>query len=138
MTLSRKALIDEMEKWNQAWDLHDLEGVMSLFHENVVFENWTGGRAVGRDALEKAWKPWFENHGGFRFVPEDLFVDETEQKVLYRWKLLWPSYEKGYEGLPEIRRGVDVIYFKDGKIIEKLTYCKTRIEINRQRISLTP
>lgn len=138
MALSRKALIDAMEKWNHAWDLHDLEGVMSLFHENVVFENWTGGQALGRDALEKAWKPWFENHGGFRFVPEGLFVDETEQKVLYRWTLLWLSSEKGYEGRPEKRRGVDVISFKYGKIIEKLTYRKTRIEINSQRISLTP
>ncbi len=138
MTLSRQSLIDAMEKWNQAWDAHDLKGVISLFHEDVVFENWTGGQARGRDALEKAWKPWFENHGGFRFVSEDLFVDETEQKILYRWTLLWPSSEKGYEGRPESRRGVDVIHFRDGKIIEKLTYCKTRIEIDGKRVSLTP
>ena len=138
MSLSRQSLIQAMEQWNQAWDAHDLEGVMSLFHEDVVFDNWTGGRARGRDALKKAWKPWFENHGGFRFVSEDLFVDETQQKVLYRWTLLWPSFEKGYEGRPESRRGVDVIHFRNGKIIEKLTYCKTRIEIDGQRISLKP
>ena len=28
-----------------AWNAHDLDGVMDLFHEGVVFENWTGGTA---------------------------------------------------------------------------------------------
>ncbi|MBS3810173.1 MAG: nuclear transport factor 2 family protein, partial [Desulfobacterales bacterium] len=138
MMLSRQALVEAMEKWNSAWDAHDLEGVLALFHDEIFFENWTGGKVSGKNALRKAWQPWFENHGGFKFISEDLFVDEQEQKVLYRWTLKWPSPEKGHEGKPEKRRGVDVIHFKDGKIIEKLTYCKTRIEINGQRYSLTP
>lgn len=138
MSLSRQELIDAMEKWNRAWQAHDLDGVIALFHEDVVFENWTGGIARGRKALYQAWKPWFDNHGDFRFSPEDLFVDEKEQKVLFRWTLSWPSPEKGYAGRPEKRRGVDVIHFKGGRIIEKLTYCKTRIEIDGRRISLTP
>ncbi len=136
--LSRQALVEAMKKWNYAWDEHDLEGVLALFHDDIFFENWTGGKVSGKNALRKAWQPWFENHGGFRFLSEDLFVDEQEQKVLYRWTLQWPSPEKGFEGKPEKRRGVDVIHFKDGRIIEKLTYCKTRIEINGQRHSLTP
>ena len=138
MPLSRNALFEAMEKWNQAWDAHDLDGVTALFHENVVFENWTGARIEGKQALYDAWRPWFENHGGFRFISEDLFVDEAEQKVLYRWTLHWPSFEKGYRGKPETRRGVDVIRFQDGKIIEKLTYSKTGIEIDGQRIALKP
>ena len=138
MTFSRQALVEAMEKWNSAWNTHDLEGVMELFHDDIFFENWTGGKVSDKSALRKAWQPWFENHGGFRFLSEDLFVDEQDQKVLYRWTLEWPSPEKGYKGKPEKRRGVDVIHFKDGKIIEKLTYCKTRIEINGQRHSLTP
>jgi ketosteroid isomerase-like protein len=136
MGISRQELIDRMDKWNRAWDEHDLDGVMALFHEDIVFENWTGGRAEGWQTLHDAWKPWFENHGGFRFIPEDLFFDEAEQKVLFRWTLEWPSREKGHEGEPEKRRGVDVIHFRDGKIIEKLTYAKTRIEIGGTRYAL--
>jgi ketosteroid isomerase-like protein len=136
--LSRQQLIEAMEKWNLAWDAHDLDGVMELFHEDIVFENWTGGTAKGKEALHAAWQPWFENHGGFRFLSEDLFVDETDQKVLYRWSLHWPSPEKGYEGRPERRRGVDVLRFQDGKIIEKLTYSKTRLEIDGRRVPLVP
>jgi hypothetical protein len=113
-----------------------LDGVMQLFDEEVTFENWTGGKAVGKEALRKAWAPWFANHGGFLFIEEDTFMDVEEQKVLYRWRLEWPSPEKGYEGKTEKRRGLDVIHFKDGKIILKLTYSKTTIEIDGQRIPL--
>jgi len=137
MLSSRSEIKSKLIKWNQAWDRHDLEGVMQLFHEDVLFENWTGAKIRGRDSLEKAWAPWFENHGGFRFTEEDTFIDEAEQKVLYRWQLDWPSMEKGFEGRPESRRGVDVLHFKDGKIIKKLTYSKTTLEIDGQRIPLS-
>jgi ketosteroid isomerase-like protein len=136
MTITREEINKAMEEWNLAWDNHDLEGVMQLFHDEVVFENWTGGKAVGKEALRKAWAPWFADHGGFRFQEEDLFIDEKEQKVLYRWELSWPSHEKGYEGKPEKRRGLDVIHFQDGKIIKKMSYSKTTLEIDGKRIPL--
>jgi len=136
MSLSREEIKNAMKEWNLAWDNHDLEGVMKLFHDEVLFENWTGGKAVGKEALRKAWTPWFANHGGFRFTEEDTFIDEKEQKLLYRWELSWPSLEKSYEGKPEKRRGVDVIHFKDGKIIKKMTYSKTTLEIDGQRFPL--
>jgi ketosteroid isomerase-like protein len=134
--LRREEIKKALEKWNKAWDDHDLDGVMGLFHEEIVFENWTGGQAKGKDALYQAWKPWFENHGGFRFVSEDLFIDEAEQKVLYQWRLEWPSPEKGYEGKKEQRRGLDVIHFRDGKIHQKYTYSKTTVEIAGNRVRL--
>ena len=136
MKLTKDEIKEALDHWNRAWDAHDLEGVMALFHDEVLFENWTGGRAEGKEAVRKAWAPWFENHGGFRFTPEDTFIDEDEQKVLYRWQLDWPSFEKGFDGQPETRRGVDVIHFQDGKIIKKLTYSKTIVEIKGQRIRL--
>jgi len=136
MLLSREEIIKALKKWNLAWDRHDLDGVMALFHEDVIFENWTGGRIKGKAALRKAWQPWFANHGDFRFVEDETFIDETGQKVLYRWSLEWPSFESGAEGKPEKRSGVDVIHFKDGKIIGKFTYSKTTIEIDGRRRSL--
>lgn len=136
MNLTRKEIETALLKWNKAWDNHDLKGVMALFHDNITFDNWTGGIAQGKAALEKAWAPWFANHGGFRFIEEETFIDEKEQKVLYRWLLEWPSLEKGQEGKPEKRRGVDVIHFKDGKIITKLSYSKTTLEIDGKRHTL--
>ena len=137
MSLSRQEILDAMADWGRSWDEHDLDGVMNLFHEKVLFDNWTGGRARGKDALRQAWAPWFANHGGFRFITEDLFVDEDGQKVLFQWRLEWPSMEKGLEGRPEKRWGVDVIHFKDGLIINKNTFAKTFIEIEGERVKLT-
>ncbi len=134
--LSRDDIKKALTKWNLVWDNHDLDGVMELFHDDVLFENWTGGRAKGKENLRKAWAAWFENHDGFRFTEEETFIDAEQQKALYRWQLDWPSLEKGLEGRPEKRRGVDVLHFRDGKIIQKLTYSKTTIEIDGQRVPL--
>ena len=138
MILSRKEMEAALRKWHQAWADHDLDGVMELFHEDIFFENWTGAKAQGKEALRRAWTSWFAHHGGFRFIEEETFIDVEQQKALYRWQLEWPSIEKGCEGKPEKRRGVDVMHFKDGKMIRKLTYSKTTLEIDGQRVRLLP
>lgn len=137
MTLSRTELIEALDKWNQAWQNYDLNGVMDLFHDDIIFDNWTGGQAKGKENLRNAWDPWFKNNQGFKFFKEDAFADVEEQKVLYQWCLEWLSTEKGYEGKPEIRHGIDVIHFKNGKIIQKLTYSKTTVDIEGKRVRLT-
>ncbi|MBU2551522.1 MAG: nuclear transport factor 2 family protein [Proteobacteria bacterium] len=134
--LSREEILAVMSDWNLAWERYDLDEVMNLFHEDIVFDNWTGGQARGKSALREAWASWFANNGGFTFSHEDMFVDEAEQKVLYQWRLDWPSTEKGFEGRPESRRGVDIIHFKDGRIINKFTYAKTTVEIDGRRVRL--
>ena len=138
MKLNRKQIEALWDDWNAAWDKHDLQAVMDFFHDDIYFENWTGGHARGKDPLEKAWRGWFNDHGNFKFTQEEIFIDEQDQKLLYRWELIWPSFEKGYAGRTERRRGVDVIHFKDGKIINKLTYSKTTLEIEGERVRLTP
>ncbi len=137
MILEREEIQNALSKWNEAWANYDLEGVLELFHDEILFDNWTGGRAQGMENLRQAWTQWFVDNGGFRFTEEDTFIDEKEQKVLFRWRLDWPSLEKEYEGKPETRRGVDVMHFQDGKIIEKLTYSKTTVEIDGERVHLT-
>ena len=67
MPLSREQIKDALKQWHLAWDNHDLEGVINSFMTKSLFENWTGGKAEGKEALRKAWAPWFANHGGFRF-----------------------------------------------------------------------
>ena len=136
MTLTKPALVLRIKTWLQAWDAHDLGGVMELMHEDVTFENWTGQIIKGKQALKRAWTPWFLKHGNFRFIAEDIFVDEPEQKALFRWQLEWPSLESIYMGKQEVRRGVDVLHFQDGKILEKFTYSKTTLLIDDKLIQL--
>jgi SnoaL-like domain len=136
MNLSKIEILRLFKVWLTAWDEHNLDGVMELLHEDIVFENWTGAAIIGKSVLRKSWAHWFSNHGNFRFIEEDIFFDEQEQKLLFRWRLEWPSLEKNFKGKPEIRRGVDVLHFLDGKIYKKYTYSKTTIQIDSMRVSL--
>jgi len=136
MKLSSEEIRQVMAANSVAWDKLDLEGVLELYHDDVYFENWTGGNARGKEALRRAWTPWFTSGGKFTFHRDDMFIDEEAQKMTVTWVLEWPSTEKGYEGRPEKRKGLDVIHFKDGKIYRKLTYSKTTVEIDGQRVRL--
>ncbi|GGK85782.1 nuclear transport factor 2 family protein [Amphritea balenae] len=136
--LSREEMLIALKGWIAAWGRHDFEAVMALFHEDILFEHWNGNRVEGKNDLEDGWSPWFKEHEGFYFIDEDIFVDEVEQKALYRWEFHWPSIEPGFDGEPEVRRGIDVLHFKDGQIIQKLTYSKTVLEISGKRQKLTP
>ncbi|MBE0617576.1 MAG: nuclear transport factor 2 family protein [Proteobacteria bacterium] len=124
-----------LRRWYRAWDAHDLEAVLELFHDRIVFENWTGARVEGKEALRRAWGEWFAG-ADFRFEEEETFVDVMAQKALYRWTLRWPSREPGREGWDEVRRGVDVLHFEGGRIVRKLTYCRTGLEIGGERVRL--
>jgi ketosteroid isomerase-like protein len=37
--LSREEIEAALRKWHKAWADYDLDGVMALFHEDVLFEN---------------------------------------------------------------------------------------------------
>lgn len=136
--LSRENIETALAKWKYSWNIHDLDGVMDLFHENVRFENWDGAMILGKKALRKAWGPWFDQHGNFVFVEEETFVDEVHQKALFRWILEWNSGEPRYAGKRERRRGLDVLHFKEGKIIRKYTYSKTIFEAEGKVLMLVP
>jgi ketosteroid isomerase-like protein len=134
--LKRDEIIDLLGDWYERWNAHDLDGVMDLFHEDVQFENWTGARVRGRENLRQAWSEWFANHGGFQFVEEDTIVDEATQTAVYQWRLEWPSLEEGFQGKMEIRHGLDVLHFREGRIARKRTYSKTTLEIDGKRVRL--
>jgi len=135
--LTRKEIENLLAEMNEAFNAHDLDAVLAHLHDEVRFENWTGGTVEGVEALRVAWAPWFRDHGGFRFTPEDTVIDEPQQRATTRWRLDWPSTETAHRGLHETRRGVDVITFRDGKVAEKLTYSKTTLEIEGERVRLT-
>jgi ketosteroid isomerase-like protein len=124
MNKSRTEIIELTRLWLAAWNTHDIDGVMALLHDDVEFNNWTGATIVGKRALRLSWTPWFLDHGDFRFTEEDIFVDEIAQKALLRWQLEWPAPEINSARAREIRHGVDLIRFVDGKIIGKYVYSK--------------
>lgn len=138
MSDTRQQIVDLLLPWFEAWNRHDLDAVMALFDDDVVFEHWTGARVEGRAALRQAWREWFTAHGDFHFETEDLFIDPVAGRALYRWRLTWPSLEPGFEGRREVRRGVDVLHLRAGRITGKLTYSKCVVDIDGERVRLRP
>jgi hypothetical protein len=136
--LSRKEIDSALTEWMQAWNSHDLEGVMSLFHDEVIFENWSGGRVEGKQNLRRAWRPWFEDNGGFRFETIGKILDPETQQAMLRWYLYWPSRLEGYQGKMEKREGLDLLHFRDRLIDLKITYTRTEVEIEGNKIRLFP
>ncbi len=116
----------------EAWNCHDMDEVMSLFHDDIIYISWNGKQVNGKKSLRRAWRSWFNNHSGFKFCEEETFVDKTLQKALFRWLLEWPSKIPGYEGMPGIRKGVEVRHFHEDKIIKKLTYVQSIMSINNK------
>jgi ketosteroid isomerase-like protein len=136
LRLSYRDMKTLLARWQEAWNRHDLDGVIELFDDDVLFDNWTGERVRGRVLLRRAWAPWFAFHRGFRFVEEEILIDEAEQKAVFRWRLEWRSQEEGYRGQKESRSGVDVLHFSNGRIVQKLTYSKTILTIDGKHVPL--
>ena len=134
MKLTQNKLSTLFNQWLIAWNNHNLDGVMSLLHDDIVFENWNGEVFQGKGALRKGWIPWFINHGNFKFISEATFFDESTQKMVFMWRIQWPSLLEEYKGKIEVRRGVDILYYADKKIIGKYTYSKTTITIDGNEI----
>ena len=56
-----------------------------------------------------------------RFHTEDMFLDVPAGKALIRWLL---TFEKA--GRAGGWRGLDILHFADGKLVEKHTYAKAK------------
>lgn len=136
MNPSKDEIVLIFNEWLLAWNEHNLNDVLKIVHEDIVFENWTGEKIIGKKALYRSWRHWFLNHENFKFLIEDISYNEKEQKMIFLWILKWPSRLNLYKGQHEIRRGIDILYFKEGKIIQKQTYSKTTIEIQGHSVSL--
>ncbi len=118
--MTHAELEDLVVRFTDAFNREDLDGVMSFFADDGVYDEFDGGRRVGKDAIRRAFEPQFRgDFGRMRFVTEDLFVDPASGKGLIRW--LCTTERNG-----KLRgwRGLDVLHFADGKLVEKQTYAK--------------
>lgn len=133
--MTRAEVTERFEEWMESWNNHQLEKVMELLHENIVFEHWTGTKVKGKNLLRRAWSPWFLNHENFRFTTEETIFDEENQILTFTWRLDWPSLFKEFDGKPEIRQGVDILHFQNGKIIRKQSFSKTIVLIDNKKVA---
>jgi ketosteroid isomerase-like protein len=115
--------IDVINRFNEAFNRHDVDGIMALMTEDCIFENTApkpdGNRYVGAKAVRGYWERFFKRTPDAYFAGEDIFA--SGDKCLVRWDFRYT----GPDGKPDHVRGVDVFYMRDGKVAEKMSYVKT-------------
>ena len=109
-------------EFNEAFNRHDVAGMMQLMSDDCVFENTDpapdGTVYLGKEAVSRFWQDFFRASPHAHIEIEDIFG--VGLRCIMRWRYEWVnvSGEKGYV------RGVDVFKMKDGFICEKFSYVK--------------
>jgi len=106
-----------IERFNEAFNRHDVDGVMALMTDDVVFENTSpqpdGARHEGQAAVRAFWQQFFSSSPAAHFETEEIIP--AGDRCTVRWRYSW--------GDGHIR-GVDLFRVRDGKVAEKLSYVK--------------
>jgi len=113
--------LETVDKFNTVFNLHDVDGIMALMTDDVVFENTRptpdGERFEGQEKVRAFWVQMFERSPHARFETEEIFAEKD--RCVVRWVYHWVK-----EGKPGHIRGVDVFRVQDGKVSEKFSYVK--------------
>jgi ketosteroid isomerase-like protein len=121
MDSQTQVTLETVNKFNAAFNLHDVDAIMALMTDDVVFENTRptpdGEKFVGQEKVRAFWAQMFERSPQARFETEEIFA--AEDRCVVRWVYHWVK-----EGKPGHIRGVDVFRVRDGKVSEKFSYVK--------------
>jgi steroid delta-isomerase-like uncharacterized protein len=134
---SPEALAEAIERYNAAWNEHDLDAIMAMHAPDMVFENHTAGEAaVGEEArghIASIFETWPDIAFATRrlYVREGLVVQEwtasaTHSNTMRRGDLVAEPTGKRVEW-----DGLDVIPFEDGLVKRKDVYSDS-VSILRQ------
>ena len=115
------ATLAAVDRFNDAFNRHDVDAVMAAMTDDCVFESTSppaGERHTGQDAVRRAWEGFFASSPTAHFDGEEVIV--TGDRCIVRWIYTW----KNDDGTDGSIHGVDVIKVRDGKVAEKLAYVK--------------
>ena len=134
---SPAALEEAMERYNAAWNQHDLDAIMAMHAPDMVFYNHTAGeQAVGEEAREhigSIFQTWPDIEFSTRrlYVRDGLVVQEwtataTHANEMRRGEIVAPPTNR------KVRwDGLDVIPFENGLVKRKDVYSDS-VSILRQ------
>jgi steroid delta-isomerase-like uncharacterized protein len=115
------ATLETIERFNAAFNRHDVPSVMALMTEDCVFDSTRpapdGERLVGQEAVRDFWEAFFRRSPQASFDVEEAFA--AGDRAVVRWVYRWIR-----DGVPGHIRGIDLFRVHDGKIAEKLSYVK--------------
>jgi len=115
------ATLDVIDRFNDVFNKHDVDAIMALMTDDVVFENTSprpdGERFEGQTAVRAFWEQLFASSPNAHFEAEDISAGDDRCTV--RWRYIWKNADSSGHV-----RGVDVFRVRDGKVAEKLSYVK--------------
>jgi ketosteroid isomerase-like protein len=112
---------DAVDRFNEAFNRHDVDAVMRAMTDDCVFENTSppnGDRFEGQGQVRGAWEVFFAASPSAHFEAEDVIT--TGDRCVVQWRYTWTNDD----GTTGAIRGVDVIRVRDGKVAEKCAYVK--------------
>jgi steroid delta-isomerase-like uncharacterized protein len=122
-------LQDFIDRYNAAWNGHDVESIVEMHTDDSVFENHTTGDLnVGREAIGTAIRgiftvfPDLEFETRRQYLREDLVVQEWTARGTHLGKMSRAGIEVEPTGKPVEYRGMDVIPIDDGLVARKDVY----------------
>jgi ketosteroid isomerase-like protein len=109
-------------RFNEALNARDVETMMALMTDGIIFENTypapDGTRYEGKTSVRVFWEAFFQSSRQLRFETEEIFA--WGERCILRWVYHWLD-ANGNSGRV---RGVDIYRIRDGLILQKLSYVK--------------
>lgn len=117
--------IEMLQAFADAWNRHDVDGLMSFMTEDCVFESSAGDEACGTryegaDAVRKGYAKAWQDFPDARWNDPRHFVDGD------RGVSEWVFTGTRADGKRVEVAGCDIFTFRDGKIAMKNSYRKNR------------
>ena len=118
-----------IDRYNAAWNAHDVEAIVSMHTEDSVFENHvTGDVNVGREEIGRAIAGIFAVFPDLSFetrrayVRKDLVVQEWTARGTHQGPMTRSGIEVQPTGRKVEYKGMDVIPIRDGLVARKDVY----------------
>ena len=136
--VSGEAVLREtIDRYNRAWNEHDVDAIIAMHAPDMVFENHTAGeRAEGsqvREHIARIFAAWpdiaFETRR--LYVREDLVVQEWTARATHTREMRRGEIVAAPSGRRVEWEGLDVIPFEDGQVKRKDVYSDS-VSILRQ------
>jgi steroid delta-isomerase-like uncharacterized protein len=122
-------LQDFIDRYNDAWNAHDIEAIVAMHTEDSVFENHvTGDVNVGREQIADAIGgifgvfPDLHFDGRRQYIREDLVIQEWTATGTHEGRMSRGGVELAPTGKRVEYKGMDVIPIRDGLVARKDVY----------------
>jgi len=123
------ALQEFIDRYNDAWNAHDVEAIVAMHTGDSVFENHvTGDVNVGREQIGSAIRGIFSVFPDLNFesrrqyIRDDLVVQEWTARGTHEGAMTRGGIEVEPTGRRIDYKGMDVIPIRDGLVARKDVY----------------